>query len=164
MITKQNALDLISINDKIKDNELFRDSNLSDLDFDDLKLNVIDLKTGEILFRQGDSASSIYLIVEGEINVIQKQSFGKINSSVSKNFFFGHVEYFLQTNRNSIAIAVKDACIVELSKENIEILLSRNNSILNNIKNSIFNLDLTTISIFETAIQELHHRHGSFVA
>ena len=142
MITKQNALDLISINDEIKDNELFRDSNLSDLDFDDLKLNVIDLKTGEILFRQGDSASSIYLIVEGEINLIQKQSFGKINSNVSKNNFFGHVEYFLQTNRNSIAIAVKDACIAELSKENIEILLSRNNSILNNIKNSIFNLDL----------------------
>jgi anti-anti-sigma factor len=155
MGTKINAIDTLSINHQLKENDLFRHTNISDLDFDDMRLNIFNLKKGEILFRQGDSANSIYLIIEGEINLIKKQSFGKTHSCLSKNNFFGHEEYFLQTDRNSIAIALKDSCLAELSKENIDLLLSRHNSILNNVKNSLLDLDSKSINKFENVIHEL---------
>ena len=155
MDTNQNAIDILSIKDKLRDNELFRNLNISSLDIDDLKLNLINLKKGEILFRQGDPANSIYLVIEGEINLIKKQTFGKTHSLLSKNNFFGHEEYFLKTNRNSIAIALKDSRIAELSKENIEIILSRDSSVLNNLKKSMLDLDSASIDNFENAIEEL---------
>lgn len=155
MTTKHNSVDTLSINHQLKDNDLFRNTNISDLDFDDVRLNIFNLKKGEILFRQGDSANSVYLIIEGEINLIKKQSFGKTHSCLSKNNFFGHEEYFLQTDRNSIAIALKDSCLAELSKENIDTLLSRHNSILKNVKNSLLDLDSTNISKFENVMHDL---------
>ena len=120
-----------------------------------MKLGIINLKTGEILFRQGDSADSIYLIIEGEINLIKEQGFGKTHSCLSENKFFGHEEYLMQTDRNSVAIALKDSCLVELSKESIEVLLSRDNSILNNIENSSLDLKPASTSKVENIIKEL---------
>ena len=155
MRIKNHEVDMISINHQIKENDLFRNSNISEQDFGDLKLGIINLKTGEILFRQGDSAESIYLIIEGEINLIKEQGFGKTHSCLSENKFFGHEEYFLQTDRNSVAIALNDSCLVELSKENIEILLSRDNSILNNVKNPSLNLNSPSTSKFENILKEL---------
>ena len=125
MTTKQKIVDKLSINDKIKDNDLFKDSDISNSDFDDLKLNVVHLRKGKILFQLGDSADSIFLIVEGKIDLVKKQNFAKTHLHLSKNNFFGHEEYFLGTERNSIAIALKESTVVELSRENIEILLSR---------------------------------------
>ncbi len=155
MDTKQCPVDILSINNEIKENELFKGLNTFDLGVDNLNLNIINLKTGETLFRQGDRANSIFLIVDGEINLIHKQSFGKTHTNLFKNNFLGHIEYFLKTDRNSIAIALKDSCIVELSKENIETLISRDKSFLNNIKNSFFNLDSASINQFENVFTEL---------
>ena len=155
MNTKYDSVDILSLNHQLDKNDLFRNSSISSSDFDDLKLNIVVLKKGEILFRQGDATNSIYLIIEGEINLIKKQIFGKTHSCLSKNNFFGHEEYFLQSDRNSIAIALQDSRIAELSKDNVETFLSRDNSILNNIKNSFLDLDSTSISKFENIIREL---------
>ncbi len=154
MTTEQNPIDILSVYDKIKDNDFFKDSNLSDSDFDDMKLKVNSFKKGEIIFRLGDSADSIFLIIDGEIDLIKKQSFGKTQSCVYKNKFFGHEEYLLKTERKSIAIALKDSVIAELTNGKIELLLSRHSSILNNIKDSILDLDSKSISKFERTLKK----------
>jgi anti-sigma B factor antagonist len=155
MTTQQRPpIDKISIVDKIKENDFFRDSSISDLELDDLKLNVVHLMEGELLYRLGDSAESIYLIIEGEIDLIKKQSFGKTQPLLAKNKFLGHEEFFIGTERNSIAIALRDSTIVELSKENIEILLSHHDSILDNIKNTLPDLNSKSISKFEYIFKE----------
>jgi anti-anti-sigma factor len=154
MGTNKSTTDLLLIKDKLIDNELFRNSNISNLNFNDLKLNFINLKKGDILFRQEDPANSIYLIIEGEINLIRKQTFGKTHSLLSKNNFFGHDEYFLETSRNSIAFALKESLVVELSKKNIEMILSHDSSILNTIKNSMQNLNPDNINNLEKAIEK----------
>jgi anti-anti-sigma factor len=150
----QNGLDILSIKRKLADNELFRDANLSILNFDHLKLNAIRLKKGEKLFREKDPANSIYLIIEGEIKLIKKNFLGKNHSLLIKDSFFGHEEYFLQTTRKSTVISVKDSCIIELSKDSIEILC-RDSSILNNIRNSMPDLDSESKTKFEKAAGEL---------
>ena len=155
MTTEQNPIDILSVYDKIKDNDFFKNSNLSDSDFDDLKLKVNSFKKGEIIFRLGDSADSIFLIIEGEVDLIKKQSFGKTQSCVYRNKFFGHEEYLLKTERKSIAIALKDSVIAELSNGNIEILLSRHSEILNNIKDSILDLDSKSINKFENILKKV---------
>ncbi len=145
----------LSIDHQLKENDLFKNSDISNLDFDDLKLKIVHFKKGEIIFRLGDAADSIFLIIEGEIDLIKKQSFGKTQSCVSKNKFFGHEEYFLGTKRNSIAIALKNSTITELSKENIEILLSRCNSILNNIEDSLLDLDSKSIGQIDNVLKQV---------
>jgi anti-anti-sigma factor len=156
MIIEKNTADTLPNYVGIKINDFFKNSKISEKELCDFDLNFIDLKTGEILFRQGDSAGSIYLILEGKINLIQKQSFGKTNSSLSENNFFGHVEYFLKTERRSIAIALENSRIAELTKTHIEKLLSLDNSILNNFKNSFFELDSKSIKTFEKVITNLN--------
>jgi CRP-like cAMP-binding protein len=154
MTTQQRPIDKISIVDKIKENDFFRDSSISDLELDDLKLNVVHLMEGELLYRLGDSAESIYLIIEGEIDLIKKQSFGKTQPCLAKNKFLGHEEFFIGAERNSIAIALRDSTIVELSKENIEILLSHHDSILDNITDTFPDLNSRSISKFEYILKE----------
>jgi len=154
MTTQRRPIDKISIVDKIKENDLFKDSSISDLELDDLKLNVVHLMEGELLYRLGDSAESIYLIIEGEIDLIKKQSFGKTQPCLAKNKFLGHEEFFIGAERNSIAIALRDSTIVELSKENIEILLSHHDSILDNITDTLPDLNSRSISKFEYILKE----------
>ena len=154
----QNVTDILSIKDKLRGNQLFKNLSLSNADFDKLEFKLIDLESGEILFRQEDPTNSIYMIIEGEINLIKRQGVGKTQTLLSKNSFLGHEEYFLKTNRNSIAIALRDSQLAELSKENIETILSRKNSVLNNIKNSILAFNMVSINKFENIIDELTDR------
>ena len=97
----QNVTDILSIKDKLRGNQLFKNLSLSNADFDKLEFKLIDLESGEILFRQEDPTNSIYMIIEGEINLIKRQGVGKTQTLLSKNSFLGHEEYFLKTNRNS---------------------------------------------------------------
>lgn len=137
MRNNQQPTDLKFIRAKINNNDLFRDSDVSKLNLDELVLNQIDLMEGETLYNQGDSANSIYLVADGEINLITKKSSNKTGIVISKNKFFGHNEYFLNTERNSTAVALKDSQIIELSKDNIELILKQHNSLLNNLKKLI---------------------------
>ena len=144
--------------DKLLNNELFKNSKISESDLNKLEPRSIDLEKGEFLFHQDEQANSIYLIIDGEINLIKKQGSKRVQSLFSKNSFLGHEEYFLNTKRNSTAVAIKDSYIVELSKENIETLLSQKNSVLNTIKDSIHALEMVSTNKLDKANHELTDR------
>ncbi|MCP5062923.1 MAG: cyclic nucleotide-binding domain-containing protein, partial [Ignavibacteriae bacterium] len=122
----------------LKNNFLFKDTDISSLTLDGLDFSIINLSEGEVLFKNGDFATSIYLIVDGEISLLKKQNFSKtVSSTLNKDEFFGQDEFFTNSERTSTALAVKDTQLAELSKENINILLSQHNSILGNLKTSV---------------------------
>ncbi len=86
----QNQLNLA-----LKNNSLFKNTNISNISIDDLDLNIKFLEEGEVLFRNGDLASSIFLVIDGEINLLRKRSFSKTTTTiVSPNEFFGQEEFF----------------------------------------------------------------------
>ena len=149
MITEKENTNEKSLISQTEVNEILKHLNISYSDFDSLDLSAIQLKSGAPLFQLGDPSDYIYLILDGEIDLIKKQSFGKTQSSLVKNQFFGHTEFFLGTERTSIAIAMKDSRLLKLSRENIDYLLKKYPSLMNNIKNSSPDLGSDTIDDFE---------------
>jgi len=57
----------------LKLNRLCKNVNFSKINLDEIKGQIISIREGEVLFREGDSADSIFLIVSGEINIIKKR-------------------------------------------------------------------------------------------
>lgn len=155
MATPKNNKKELSVLNAIMDNELFKNLSFSKQDIDELKLKVFQKNKGDLIYQLGDSARSIFLVVDGEIDLIKKQSYGKTHSNLTMNKFFGHEEYLLGTSRNSIAAALKDSSLIELSSEVIEKLISRDSSILSNIKGSLLDLDSASMGKIEQIIDQL---------
>jgi anti-anti-sigma factor len=138
----------------LQNNRLFRNTNISGTEIDSLQLNFFTLDEGEILYNQDDTADSIYLVLEGEINLIKRQSFGKTRSVFEENDFFGQDELFLNIKRNSMAVARKESHIAELNKDDLEFLIYKHNSIFDNIKMSLTGLDAGSIRAMEELIEK----------
>ena len=139
----------------LKNNSLFKNTNISNISLDDLDLNIKFLEEGEVLFKSGDSASSIFLVIEGEVNLLRKRSFSKTTTAiVSPNEFFGQEEFFNKGNRHSTALAIRDSKLVELTSDNLDSLLVQYNSIFNNIKENLEDVDETIIQNLEQLLKE----------
>ena len=133
-------------NAALKNNSLFKNTNISNISLDDLDLNIKFLEEGEVLFKSGDPASSIFLVIDGEINLLRKRSFSKTTTAiVSPNEFFGQEEFFNNGNRHSTALAIRDSKLVELTSDNLDALLVQYNGIFNNIKENLEDVDESII-------------------
>jgi len=116
-------------------NKLLKNVNISKIDFSGINGKLFTISEGEILYREGDNAEVIYLIISGEINIIKKRILGKTKWYLfTENDFFGHEEYFEETSRFSTAVALRDSYLIALVKEEIESLVKQNNQILENLK------------------------------
>ena len=58
----------------LKQNKLFAKVDVDSLIVDDIKGNFLAINEGEILFREGEVVSSLFLVMWGEINVIRKRN------------------------------------------------------------------------------------------
>lgn len=76
----------------LKQNKLFGKVDVDSLVVDDIKGNFIAINQGEILFREGEIVSSLFLVMWGEINVIRKRD------DKSESFIFRENEFFGQEN------------------------------------------------------------------
>lgn len=107
---------------------------------------------GDILYRSGDSADSIYLILNGKVNLIKKDADGKSQSVVfSENDFFGAKELFSNIDRCTTTVSLMDTCLVELSKEEVNYLVERDDHIAFNIQkgNTDFKFDDDLLEILK---------------
>ena len=151
----KNISGFLLLKKKLITNELFRNSKLTLSSFDDQKIDILLLKKGEKLYRLKDPSLFIYLVIEGEIKLLKKHSFGKTPAIMAKNDFFGHEDYFLKAKKTSAAFATANSVVARLSKENIDMLLSRDILILNIIRESINGLDPSSKSELEKILNEL---------
>ena len=110
------------------------------------------VNSGDILYRSGDSADSIYLILNGKVNLIKKDADGKSQSVVfSENDFFGAKELFSNIDRCTTTVSLMDTCLVELSKEEVNYLVERDDHIAFNIQkgNTDFKFDDDLLEILK---------------
>ncbi len=118
----------------LKNNKLFLQVDLSNLDLSQVKGDLKPLKEGEILYREEDPADQIYLVVSGEINLLKKKLLGSTKSFIlSENDFFGYDEIAEQTARTSTAVALRDSYLISLSLEELNSLLIQNSNIKTNL-------------------------------
>ena len=66
----------------LRNNKLFKNIKLGDLNLDNIKGNLFTINEGEILYREGDPSTYIYFIVSGELNLLKKQKQSKTKSYI----------------------------------------------------------------------------------
>ncbi|MCW8850771.1 MAG: cyclic nucleotide-binding domain-containing protein, partial [Melioribacteraceae bacterium] len=139
----------------LKSNSLFKNTNISNITLSDLNLDIKTLEEGGVLFKAGDVASSIYLVIDGEINLLRRRSFSRTTTKIiSPNEFFGQEEFFDNTARKSTALAIRDTKIAILNKDDLDSLLNEYNGIFDNIKNSLDEVDQQIVENLEKLLYE----------
>lgn len=115
-------------------NKLLKNVEISKIDANRVKGKLITVKEGQIIFREGDPANEIYLVINGEVNVVKKRLLGKSKSYIfSDDSFFGHEEYLEQTSRTSTAVALRDTYLILLPKEELDYLIQLDENIKQNL-------------------------------
>jgi len=119
-------------------NKLLKNVDISKISLAEIKGKLITVGEGEILYREGDTSDTIYLVISGELNVIKKRLLGKTKSYIFiENDFFGNEEYFEETSRTSTAVALRDSYLIALSHEEIENLISQEQQVFQNLKEPV---------------------------
>lgn len=140
-------------------NKLLKNADISKIDLRNVRGQLITIGEGEILFREGDIAETIYLVISGEINVLKKRLLGKTKSYLfSENDFFGHEEFFEETSRTSTAVALRDSYIISLTREEVDLLIQQDDEILINLREPVAEIDEEEVSARNGNIQteEVH--------
>ncbi len=119
----------------LRKNKLLKNVDISKLDLRNVRGRLITISEGEILYREGDYADNIYLVVSGEVNLLKKRLLGKSKSFVfNEDDFFGQEEFMEEMSRTSTAVALRDTYLIALSKEEIEELSRLDNNVFLNMR------------------------------
>lgn len=119
----------------IKANRLFEHVSENELKLTVNKPDLLNIKEGEIIFRIGEAADQIYLILEGEVKV--KQTIPNDVPRIflkNKNDFLGEKEFLENKSRASSAVADKDCMLYVLRRKEVNDLVSRNRKIWSNLQ------------------------------
>ncbi|MDP3445748.1 MAG: cyclic nucleotide-binding domain-containing protein, partial [Ignavibacteria bacterium] len=126
-------------------NKLLKNVDISSINLRGIIGRLVTIGEGEILYREGDPAEEIYLVISGEINVLKKRLLGKTKSYIfTENDFLGHDEYFEETSRTSTAVALRDSYLITLSRNEIDLLIKQDDEIIVNLREPISQLDEET--------------------
>ncbi|MDD3558346.1 MAG: ATP-binding protein [Melioribacteraceae bacterium] len=121
----------------LQNNSLFNNIEFDSINLDSVKGNLLTVKEGQIIYRDGLPSEQVYLIVSGEVNILKKRDSGKTLSMIfTENEFFGHEEFLDNVPRSSTVIALRDSYIIVLSRSEIENLISQDQSILLNLQSA----------------------------
>lgn len=135
----------------LQNNKLFSNVDVSKIDLGKVRGKLVTLQEGQILYREGDSADIIYLVITGEINVLKKKLLGKSKSDIyGENEFFGHDEYFEETSRTSTAVALRDTYIIALGRDEIDYLIQCDDEIIVNLREPKLAIDEDVLNELKT--------------
>ncbi|MCK5457879.1 MAG: cyclic nucleotide-binding domain-containing protein, partial [Melioribacteraceae bacterium] len=124
----------------LKQNKLFTKVDVDSLIVDDVKGNFLAINEGEILFREGEVVSSLFLVMWGEINVIRKRNDKTESLIFRENEFFGQENFLNENDSNNTVVALRNSYILELTKKEVEFLGQQNEQIFSNIYNTELSL------------------------
>ncbi|VAX18841.1 hypothetical protein MNBD_IGNAVI01-1159 [hydrothermal vent metagenome] len=125
----------------LRQNKLFNKTDTDSLIIDDIKGNFIAINQGEILFREGEIVSSLFLVMWGEINVIRKRDNKSESLIFRENDFFGQEKFLNEDDSsNTTVVALRNSYILELTKKEVEFLGKQNEQIYSNIYNTQLSL------------------------
>ena len=97
-----------------------------------------EVKEGDILYVCGDTASEIFLIVEGEVKIkFSCNGNGNSNANVKHKFlsdFFGEDEILKGGERTSSAVAETDCVLFKMNSEELKQLSTSEKKIADNLK------------------------------
>ena len=125
---------------QLHQNKLFNGTQFTENILGELNLNYSTFREGRTIYRENDPTKNIFLILEGEVNIITHEILegSSPNSKVlSDGDFFGYDEHYYSVTRYSRAIALRDTEIVMVSMDELNNLIVKEWVIIDNLKNNI---------------------------
>jgi signal transduction histidine kinase len=140
--------------DTIKTNKMFKKVPPGDIKLKVTSTGFIEKKEGDILFQAGDAGENIYLILSGDIKMKLPTLSGPRIERRGAGEFIGEIEFFEGTARTSAAVAETNCIIYPLTRKEINDLIAKNRTILNNLQNVEESDDVASLERFtQTEVQ-----------
>ncbi|MCX6150482.1 MAG: ATP-binding protein [Ignavibacteriales bacterium] len=119
----------------IKENKLFKNIKEEEFNLHLSPDNLLYKLRGDVIYREGDVAENIFLIINGEARIVKERLLGMAKRVIrSENDFLGEEDFLENMPRSSTAFALKDCKLVVLERAEIDFLISDNEKILENLK------------------------------
>ena len=86
---------------------------------------VVHLKSGQLLFSQGDSAQGLYAVISGAISIGRQREDGKeaLLTLMESPNWFGEITLFDRMDRTHNAVAVSDSVLIHIAGEKLDLIL-----------------------------------------
>jgi len=142
-------MDRLSTN-TLRKNNLLINTDINKFNIGEMVGKLKSIDGGEILYGEGDPSESVYMVLNGEINLVKRGLGGKSQSIIfSENDFFGAKELFANIDRCTKTVSLTDTYLVELSKDEIDYLIEQDERVALNIQkgNRDFKFSETVIEI-----------------
>jgi uncharacterized protein YhbP (UPF0306 family) len=105
---------------------IFRDLPEHEVDAVSAQMEVIEVRSGEIIVRQGAPADNFYIIQEGEVEVMHEQAGeARTVARLQRGQFFGEVAILRNTPRTATVRAVHPSKLLVMSKDAFRGILAR---------------------------------------
>ena len=91
----------------------------------------ITFQEGDVLFNEGDAADNLYVIVDGEIEILKNHGTPQqvLLAQLSIKDSFGEMAMFGSEGRSAAAVASKDSTFLAMQKEHLLLLIQENPTI-----------------------------------
>ena len=153
-----------SLIDKVQRNVLFESVDKKTLEPIVKKLEEKSYRVNEIIFADGSSTGSLYLLLDGAVKISKKMKSGEdvVLGIIHENDFFGEMELIDGRPKSATASAHADCVVAQLSKEDYLALLKSSEqfqvSLLQMLTVRLRSVDEVIIQHFEKYTEEAKHQ------
>lgn len=115
------------VTDTLSSNPLFKELDKNEINCIVSYLNIIKLRRGEILFREGDKGDYACFLVSGEMDIVKDSIYGYINvlASLNKGQSIGEMSIIENTSRYATLLARTDVMIITLTQADFNLIIER---------------------------------------
>ncbi|HYG22448.1 MAG TPA: mechanosensitive ion channel family protein [Verrucomicrobiae bacterium] len=140
---------------------------LSDEELDALlpRGRIVHFGQGEKLIEQGDEGQSMFILVEGQANVmVERNEFQTQVASLSSGDCFGEMSLLTGERRSATVVATKDCEVVEISKAVVAKSLKSNPELLHKLSELLAQRQMENEGIIakQTETHVLHATHAAY--
>ncbi len=150
----------------IKNSKLLNKADVTKINFEKINGKLHSVKGGDILYREGEKANSMFLLVNGEINLLNGKEKGKASSIIyHDNDFFGVEELLENVERYTTTVSLLDSYLIELTKDEIEFLAKQDPNIANNLKKPSIEIgqdDLNEVDKLQDSLDEFDMDYDTY--
>jgi diguanylate cyclase (GGDEF)-like protein len=114
------------LNETLKNNMLFADLTDSELNAVTMKLQEINCRKGDIVYRKGDEGDAVYAVLEGSVRTIVMLPNGNEYplAVFPAGSFVGDMDFLERIPRSTACKASEDSRLVSLSRNSFDILIN----------------------------------------
>ena len=123
----------VSLRSELANTPLFGDLDSASLHTLIHKVRVVNLEAGQVLFRQGDAANSLYVIVEGAVVPIAEGEQRRKLAVLERGEFFGEIGLMTKQPRNATIEALVDTKLLAIDRRVLWKLIAKQPSVAKSI-------------------------------